>query len=297
MADQAKMQRLLHLLVLLSGKKLYSLAELSDRLDISERSILRYLCTFDEAGFLVERNNGRYRLQSQNAAYKAVQQNLHFSEEELYLLHTAIQSITPASKAALHLQKKLHTLYHYQALAQTAGKRDATKIAVIMQAVQQKYAVHLHRYRSSNSQTVTDRLVEPFAFQDDYTGVWCWERQSSTNKLFLISRMEGVTLTAERWLAEARHEVPFCDAFRLAAPKSIAHVTARLSLKAFNLLREEYPLTEKYIQSENGHYLLHIPVAGFEGIGRFVLGLPGEIEVTGPEAFIAFLEEKRKIVR
>jgi proteasome accessory factor C len=291
--DQPKMQRLLQLLLLLSGKRTYSCTELMERLQMSERTVLRYLETFDAAGFVVERQKGRYRLHAGTGAYKALQQNLHFSEEELYLLHSAISSLMPANKAALRLKQKLHTLYHYKALAQTAGKSDGAKIAAISEAAEKKLCVHLRQYRSINSQTVTDRLVEAFAFHDDYQGVWCWERQSGGNKLFLISRMEGVTVTGEPWRHEAAHRIPFTDAFRMAAEEPAATVEALVSLKAFNLLCEEYPLAKKYIQAQNGAYWLQIPVAGFEGIGRFVLGLPGEVKVLGPEGFVAFLEEKR----
>ncbi|MBD0333250.1 MAG: transcriptional regulator, partial [Chitinophagaceae bacterium] len=58
----------------------------------------------------------------------------------------------------------------------------------------------------------------------------------------------------------------------------------------------EYPPAKKYIQAENGNYRLQIPIADFQGIGRFVLGLLGEVKVLGPEAFIKFLEEKQKKV-
>jgi predicted DNA-binding transcriptional regulator YafY len=296
MDDQAKMQRLLQLLVLLSGKQTYSVRELSQRFEVTERTIYRYLETFDAAGFLVERTEGRYRLQSGNINYKALQQNLHFSEEELHLLHSAISSLVPANKAALHLRQKLQTLYHYQALAQTAAKRDTAKIQVISEAIDRKCCVLLNQYRSINSQTIQDRLVEPFAFHDDYEAVWCWERQSGSNKLFLVGRMDGVTLSRERWQYEKKHQVPFIDAFRISAPKPVADVEALLSLKAYSLLVEEYPLSEKYLQAENGSYRLCIPVAGYLGIGRFVLGLPGEVKVLGPEAFVNFLEEKKKKV-
>jgi predicted DNA-binding transcriptional regulator YafY len=294
--DQPKMQRLLRLLLLLSGKRTYSAPELAKRLSLSERTVLRYLETFDGAGFVVERSGSRYRLHPGTVANRAVQQALHFSEEELYLLHSAISGLTPANKVALHLQRKLHTLYHYRALAETAEKSDGAKIAAISEAAEKKRCVHLIGYRSGNSQTVTDRLVEAFAFYDDYQGVWCRERQTGGNKLFLIGRIEGVTITGEPWQHEAEHRIPFTDAFRMAAENPVATVEALLSLKACNLLGEEYPLAKKHLTQKNGGYRLEIPVAGFEGIGRFVLGLPGEVEVLGPEAFVKFLEEQRKKV-
>lgn len=290
------MQRMLQLLLLLSGKKWYSCNELASRLQLSQRTILRYLDTFDTVGFLVERRQSHYRLKSERPETKALQQSLHFSEEELYLLHKAIGSLAPAHKTALRLQQKLHTLYGYKALAQAAQKMDAAKIAVLGEAMEKKCCVQLMGYRSINSQTIANRLVEPFAFQDDYTAVWCWERPARGNKVFLVSRIEKVVVTNERWQHEAAHQLPFCDAFRLSAPQPVAQVKARLSLKAANLLQEEYPLAEKHIQPKNGMYRLCIPVADFKGIGRFVLGLPGEVMVEGPAAFVSYLEEMRKKV-
>lgn len=290
--DQPKVQRLLQLLLLLSGKRTYSCQELARSLDVSERTILRYLDTFDVSGFVVERKESRYRLHAGTGSYKALQQNLHFSEEELYLLHSAISNLVIANKAALHLQQKLHTLYHYKALVQTAEKSDGFKIAAISEAADKKLCVNLQQYRSINSQTVGDRLVEAFAFHDDYQAVWCWERQSGSNKLFLIGRMESVTVAEEPWRHELAHRIPFTDAFRMSAKEPVASVEAVLSLKAFNLLCEEYPLAKKYIHAQNGTYRLQIPVADFQGIGRFMLSLPGEVKVLGPEAFLTFLKEK-----
>jgi biotin operon repressor len=151
--DQPKMQRLLRLLLLLSGKRTYSAPELAKRLSLSERTVLRYLETFDGAGFVVERSGSRYRMHPGTGANRAVQQGPSFSEEELYLLHSAISGLMPANKAALHLQKKLHTLYHYRALAETAEKSDGAKIAAISEAAEKKRCVHLNGYRSGNSQT------------------------------------------------------------------------------------------------------------------------------------------------
>lgn len=243
--DQPKMQRLLQLLLLLSGKRTYSCAELMERMAVSESTVFRYLDTFEAAGFLLERQDGRYRLQPGTAANKALLQNLHFSEEELYLLHSAIGGLSLTSKAALRLRKKLHTLYHYTALAEAAGKTDDAKKAAIGKAAEEKRCVCLHGYRSGNSQSVSDRVVEAFAFHDDYTGVWCWEE--GCNKLFLIARMEGVTVTGQPWQHERDHRVPFTDAFRMAAPEPLATVEARLSLKACNLLCEEYPLAKQFV--------------------------------------------------
>jgi hypothetical protein len=62
---------------------------------------------------------------------------------------------------------------------------------------------------------------------------------------------------------------------------------------AYNLLIEEFPLSEKYIkEADNQTYILTTDVGNFIGVGRFVLGLPGEIEVVYPQAFKDYLNEK-----
>ena len=69
-------------------------------------------------------------------------------------------------------------------------------------------------------------------------------------------------------------------------------VTMELDLRAYLLLREEYPLSMQYLSKQEDHYLFHAPVANFEGVGRFALGLIDKIRVKGPEPFINFLKAK-----
>ena len=61
--DQPKMERLLRLMKLMSGSVNYSLEQLSRKLDMSERTIYRYIDTFKESGFVVTRFRGNvYKL-------------------------------------------------------------------------------------------------------------------------------------------------------------------------------------------------------------------------------------------
>src|SRR5690625_1798767 len=80
----------------------------------------------------------------------------------------------------------------------------------------------------------------------------------------------------------------------MSAPKALVTVVLMLTLKACNLLMEEYPLAEKFIKPVKDRYRLEIPIADYHGIGRFVLGLPGETEVISPYSFIEFLNEQKQ---
>ena len=72
-------------------------------------------------------------------------------------------------------------------------------------------------------------------------------------------------------------------------------IQLKLSMLAYNLLLEEFPLAEKYIEVlDKNNYLLTTEVGNFIGVGRFVLGLADEIEVVYPKEFKDYLNEKMK---
>lgn len=287
--DQQKMQRLLRLLMLLAGNRKYSLTELMEKTEASERTVYRYLETFETAGFVLERNEGTYRLQKETAPTRSLQNLMHFSEEEVLILYDTLGLIEGTSPVKEQLVRKLNVLYDYKALEQLQQSNDLVKIHRLSDAIRNKKQVKLKNYRSSNSAQITDRRGEPFDFLPDYRSVWCYEYESNSCKQFKIARVQEIELINRDWENENLHQVPFTDAFRISAMKAIAVVQARLSLKAYNLLLEEFPLSREFIKEEKKGYELKIPVAGFHGIGRFVMGLPGEIELKGPKEFKKFL--------
>ena len=292
--DQQKMQRLLRLLMLLAGNRKYSLDELMGIMEASGRTVYRYLETFEAAGFVLDKNKGTYRLQKGSASSRSLQNLMHFSEEEVLILYDTLSLIEGTSPVKEQLIRKLNVLYDYKALAQLQQSDDLTKIQILSDAIRNKKQVNLKGYRSSNSDKITDRKVEPFDYLPDYRSVWCYEYESKSCKQFKLARIHEIELTKRDWENEGHHKIPFTDAFRISAPKSLATVRAKLSLKAYNLLLEEYPLTRQFIKEDNKGYELKIPIAGFAGIGRFVMGLPGEIELKEPQEFKDFLREEKK---
>jgi len=281
--------------MLLSGNRRYTLAELMEKFDQSDRTIYRHLEEIENAGFVLNRSNGTYQLQTDNDAVKSLQKLLHFSEEEAYLLYKTIALLKGESPIKDRLAGKLNALYNFRALSQLPGKNTHEAVNTLGAAIREGKQVILRAYRSGNSDQITDRTVEPFDFLTDYSGVWCYDPDSSSSKQFKIARIAAVEILPADAPHQTMHCIPFTDAFRMSGPQPIATVRASLTLKAYNLLLEEFPLAESCIHPENGHYLLQIPIADYYGIGRFVLGLPGEVKVREPEAFKIFLKEKVEI--
>jgi len=296
--EHAKMQRLLKMLLLLSGNRHYSVTELMEHFDMADRTVYRYLDTFEASGFLLSRREGGYALQSDTPNYRSLQKLLHFSEEEAYILYQTQSSLEGSSPVKDRLVRKLNVLYDFEVFRRVNDPDQLEIMHTLGKAIEGRKQVQITDYRSSHSETITNRKVEPCVFIPDYVAVWCFDTVSHNCKQFRVSRMKGAVELSTAWQYESEHKVPYCDAFRMSADRDqpLTKVEAVLSLKAYNLLIEEYPLAEQYIQKkQDNSYLLCIPVADFSGIGRFVMGLPGEIEVLAPEDFKVFLEEKRKI--
>lgn len=287
------MRRLLRLLMMLSGNRFYSMKEIMDLLESSERTIYRYLETFETAGFILEKNKGSYRLQKNAVNTRSLQNLMHFSEEEVLILCDTLASIEGTSSVKEQLIRKLNVLYDYKALERLQQSDDLTKIHILSDAMRNKKQVNLKNYRSSNSDKITNRKVEPFDYLDDYRAVWCYEHESKSCKQFKLARIHEIELTSREWENELLHKIHFTDAFRISSLESTDNIEVTLSLKAYNLLLEEFPLSRKYVKEENGFYHLEIPVAGYQGIGRFVMGLPGEVAVVGSNGFKEFLRGER----
>jgi proteasome accessory factor C len=296
--DNPKTEIILRMLVLLSGGNRYTVIELSKRFSRSERTIYRDLDAIENAGFVIDRTHGYYSLHRCPEQTKKLERLLHFSEEEAYILYRALEMVKGGTTINDQLVRKLNALYDFRALSNLSRKPEMEIIHTLDEAIRTNKQVHLHSYRSSHSETITDRIVEPFEFLPEYSAVWCFDLADKSCKQFKISRIGQVSVLSSNWQNQALHHVPFVDAFRMSAPIALAIVEAELTLKSANLLREEYPLADKYLSEQNASiaplYKLKIQVADYHGIGRFVLGLPGEVMVTCPEEFKDFLREAQK---
>jgi proteasome accessory factor C len=292
--SQSKMSRLLRLMMLLNNTRTYCMQELGERTGMSDSTIYRYLDTFEEAGFLINRKDGRYNLKAEDKNVRELNKLFHFSEEEAYILYQTLSLLEKSSPVKEKLIHKLHTLYDFKNMAATQQNSRIEIISCLTTSIEEKKQLAIIAYRSSNSDSITNRIVEPFEFLDGHAAIWCFDTADNQCKQFRLARMQRVQSLTTGWQYETAHHIPFCDAFRLAAPKSIATVVATLSLKAYNLLTEEFPLSLPFIKTDGQQYLLTIPVADYHGIGRFVIGLCDEISVQGPDEFLRFLQVKQK---
>ena len=280
--DQPKLERLLHLMMLLSANTCYTVEELAERMETSSRSIYRYIDTFRSAGFTIYKEGTYIRMGKESPFFKDISQLIHFSKEEAYMIHQVIEAIDNNNQIKQNLKRKLASVYDSKIIADSVIKGQyADSIRKLIDAYEQKKQVILHNYSSAHGQTVSDRLVEPFAFTTNYVEVWCYEPESCRNKLFRISRIQSVEIINADWKYEAQHQEGFTDVFRMSSYEGEKYpVTLQLTRRAYNILIEEYPLAERDTeQVSSDSWLLKTEVSNFIGITRFILGLAADIQI------------------
>ena len=296
--DQPKIERVLRLMMLLTANNRYTIEELSEKLETSPRTIYRYIDTFKDAGFYVTKTGPYFRLDKKSKYFKDISQLIHFTEEEAYILNSAIESIDPTNTIKQNLKAKLASVYDYKMLAECVVKgQNARNVNSIIEAIEEKKQIILKDYTSAHSRNVTDRLVEPLSFTTNYIQVWAYEISSGKNKLFKLSRIGSVEVMEKGWEYESLHKEGLMDIFRINSFEQIP-IKLKLGLRAASLLVEEYPLGEKYLtpfQDDPYHFLLDIKICGYEGVGRFVMGLLDDIEILEGEGLKEFLRERVKL--
>ena len=283
--EQPKIERVLRLMKMMTGNNNYTVDEMAERLGISYRSVYRYIDTFKDAGFVVQRKDGGiYKLGKDSRYFKEISQLIHFTDEEAYIVNQLIEGLDNTNMLKQNLRKKLTAVYNCTSLAESVVEgKNAVNVNRIIEAIDNRHQVILKNYASSHTGVIRDRLVEPFGFTTNYVQIWCYEPESGLNKLFNTSRVGGVEVLESEWQHADSHHEGYIDIFRITGFEQ-KRVQLELGVMSHNLLIEEYPLSTRDIKPiDDNHWLLDTMVCNYVGIGRFVMGLLGDIRVLTPE--------------
>ncbi len=294
MNDQTTLKHLIQVMMILT-KGDYTIKDISTHTGINTRSIYRYIGTLRESGFVINKNGSRYHMQQMPKELKKISDLLYFNEEEQFLLYSAIDSIHTANQIKASLKKKLYSIYDNNILPKPLiAKSYGDNLHNLSQAIQQHHTVTLIQYHSSHSNTVMNREVEPYAIGENNNEVWCVDLRDLQVKTFLITRMGQVKISNHNWQYESLHQSIHTDIFRMSSSESIP-VTLHMSMRAANLLKEEYPLAEKYLSVLPDHrFELRTNVCNMQGIGRFVMGLLPEIRIIDSPLLEQYIHEQIK---
>ena len=251
--DQPKITRILRLIAYLTDNRVYTIDELAEKLETSQRTIYRYIDSFREANFVIEKvDDYKYRLVSMGRGVKDLRNIVYFTPEEAFIVNSLIDSLDPSNSLKNELRKKLATVYDRTNMVDISHRpTSAQKIEAIAKAIKERKKLRILDYSSSYSGKTADHLVEPFEYTHNLAGIWAYDLEDGINTRFQILRMGAVEIMDEGWtMAHAHHATPM-DAFRIHGEKEY-HVILRMNNAAKNILIEEYPLTEPDIYPQTG---------------------------------------------
>jgi proteasome accessory factor C len=285
---QARLLKLFQIIAVLKSGH-FTIKQLAERFDSSARTIYRYVSLLEEANFLIEQDfQNRYFI----ATSEDDPSQSQFTIEETKLIKKLIQGGAGDNPLKSTLLKKLALNSEMDSMPRLFVKaRQGKFVEQLAEAIRNKRQVVLKNYHSANSNEIRDRLVEPIHFGDNYSSVMALDTHDKACKQFKIDRIGEVIELENGYQFEDLHKATTTDIFSFTGD-SKEQITLKLSMRAFLLLREEYPMSIPFVEKKEDHYLFQGPVASFEGVGRFVLGLIDEIIVLGSPAFKEFISKK-----
>ncbi|MGN1210940.1 MAG: helix-turn-helix transcriptional regulator [Candidatus Cryptobacteroides sp.] len=293
--EQPRVERTLRLMRLMSGNVYLTVEELAKRLETSTRSIYRYIDTFKICGFAVEKvGESVYRLISMPTGYKDLQKLVYFSEEEARVLTYLIESLDETNSLKSSLYKKLCAVCDTKSIKEYSGSsKNAANVQTLGNAIRDHRTVILKEYSSASSDSVRDRIVEPFEFTNNHIDIWAYDCEKNEVRLFKISRISWVDILSDTWQHENMHHKGFLDAFRMMGMTQ-THVRLEMTLRARNLLCEEFPLAVPDISELDGKYVFDSMVTKMEGVGRFVLGLAADVKIIDSPELLEYVRDFAK---
>lgn len=286
---QAKLLRVFKLIRLLNQQPGRTISQLAESVDLTERSVYRYIRFLEEVGYSIDSHpvTNRYFLAGHHSAQSAA-----LTEEESDLIRQALTGVAMSNPLLTAIRQKLFLGSTLLPLADgLTNMHQAQVVSQLAEGIREGVQVRLLRYHSANSNTITDRLVEPLAFTDGYATLEAYEPVSDTVKIFKTKRIEAIELTEQPSSQHPSDTVQ--DLFDWTGPCWLP-VDLHLSHRAYCLLIEEYPAArsntyERPSESPLG-YGWRGRVRDWRGIGRFVLGLPGDVAVIQSDSFRAYLQ-------
>ena len=290
--DQPKIERMLRLMKMMSGNTNYTIEELASKLGMSYRSVYRYIDTFKASGFVIEKlQKNVYKVGKMPRSHVDMSKLIYFSEEEAYLVNSIIDGLHPTNQLKIDLKKKLSAIYSCTSIANYVHSEDtASNIQELEKAVREKKKVILKAYESANSKGVNDRFVEPFEFTTNCIDIWGYDLEKKECRVFKISRISSVVILEDYWTNEDKHQKSKTDCFRMSSFEQTP-VKLELSLRAKNLLLEEYPLAQADLKEIDGKWILDTMVSNMAGVGRFVIGLADEVKIIDSPALVEYIKD------
>jgi hypothetical protein len=289
MFNQHKIYRVLQLITLLQNKPSKSVRFMANFLECTERTTYRYIDLLKQLGFEVQKDeHNKFFILSDKDTDDV------FTKEESGYLIEMIKTVGRENKLQQAVLKKIYLKSEASHQAKSLFKAHLSKLVEkINKSIEQDKKVVLKQYHSVNSNKISDRLVEPFQFTENYNAICAFEITSRQNKFFNLERIIDVEIVNDPQENHKFHEVEKTDVFGFTERNGEKfEVELQLSLRAYILFKEANSGLEKYIINidNTGLYLLKVNVNNPKPIISLIRGFKDEVKIIGSKEFIRHIK-------
>lgn len=282
--DPQIIHRIIRLLVE-SPQKRIDIARITEK---STRTVSRYFEKIEELGYLIDKDQyGRYFIFGGDEF-----RNRKFSPEERTFIANALNVVNDGNPLRKAILEKLNCPeLPIPGSDSLELQIKAKNFENLQWAIDHKVTVILKNFFSAQGkEEYSDRRVNPLYFLYEGTKVYAYEPAARKGKSFSLDRIGRVELT-DQCFEEKQAKALFTDPFGFTGTHTLP---VKLILKPFagQLLIENHPMAEPYIEKGKEKWIFNGKVCDYRGIGRFILGLPGEIRINDNPALIAYLKER-----
>ncbi len=292
--------RLLTLLELLQIHRSLSGAEIARRLEISPRTVRRYVAGLQEMGIPVEAERGRIGGYHMRPGFRLPP--LMFTNDEALILVLGLLAVQrlgltpqgPAAQGALakldrvlpaSLRDRLRAAQETLDLGLTpvaTGHADSETVLTLSSAARDGTRLSIH-YRSARGEETT-RLVDPYgvAFQSGQWYLVAWDHLRTDLRTFRLDRLLAMETTRDRFLRPAGFDLTAHMQRSLATVPYRWLATVRLRTSLEEARRRIHP-TVGTLQGEDGGVLLRMGSDDLEWMARRLAGLGMDFSIVGPD--------------
>jgi predicted DNA-binding transcriptional regulator YafY len=271
MLNQHKILRVLKLISYLEQSPSKSIGYLSQTLETTDRTIYRYFDLLRECGFDLQRDeHNRFYIIDERS------NGVRFSQEEAQLLKELLLTYSKQNKLKDSLLTKIYLGSEIQMVAShLVNAKNGKVIERLALSMGNKEQVVLRKYQSINTEKISDRLVEPFGFTDNYQTVMAFEIDSEKNKTFNIDRIAYVDFTGKPFKNSKKFQNQVPDVFGFSYTGKTFSIDLELGLKDVLLLKDQYPETTPFIHYNHrkNNYEFKVQVNDMQPIDRFMRGI------------------------
>jgi predicted DNA-binding transcriptional regulator YafY len=276
MLNQHKILRVLQLISYLEQSPSKTISHLAELLDSTERTVYRYFDLIRECGFDLQRDEfNRFFIVDERS------NGVRFTDEEAKFLKELILTNGKNNKLKDSILTKIYLGSELTMVAShLVNAKNSKVIERLALSIGNQEQVYLKKYQSINTGTISDPLVEPFGFTDDYTTVMAYEISSKKNKTFHIDRIAYVDFAGKPFKNSKKFEKQIPDVFGFSYSGETYPIKLELDLKQVLLLKEQYPLTAPFIHynQRKNNYELKVQVNDLKPIQRFMRGININLE-------------------